>query len=116
MRQRIDKHVLPTRGAREFASIRRGDVTQLLDAIAEDAGPVAADKMLAITSKIFNWYATRHDDYTSPIVRGMRRSNPKDRARTRILNDDEIRGCGVRRLANAVILRSPFARDRSAVG
>ena len=40
---------------------------------------------------ICNWYATRNDDYASPIVRGMRRSNPKERERDRILNDDEIR-------------------------
>ena len=40
---------------------------------------------------ICNWYATRNDNYSSPIVKGMRRSNPKERARDRILNDDEIR-------------------------
>ncbi len=35
--------------------------------------------------------ATRHDDYTPPIVRGMRRQNAKAQARARILADDEIR-------------------------
>jgi integrase len=40
---------------------------------------------------ICNWYATRHEDYASDIVRGMRRSNPKARARDRILSDNELR-------------------------
>ena len=40
---------------------------------------------------IFNWYATLHDDYASPIVKGMNRTNPKERARDRTLNDDELR-------------------------
>ena len=38
-----------------------------------------------------DWYATRHDDYSSPIIKGMRRINPKERARTRIFSDDELR-------------------------
>jgi integrase len=50
-----------------------------------------ADKILAYVSKICRWYATRHQDYASPIVPGMGRSNPKDRARSRILSDEEIR-------------------------
>ncbi len=38
-----------------------------------------------------NWYASRSDDYISPITRGMRRTDPKTRKRARILDDDEIR-------------------------
>jgi integrase len=83
--------VLPEWGGRDFASITRSDVTALLDRVEDGSGPVAADKALTIVSAIFNWYATRHDNYSSPIVRGMRRSNPKERARKRILSDDELR-------------------------
>ena len=54
-------------------------------------GLVMADHVLAALSKLFNWYASREDDYSSPIVRGMRRSSPKERARKRILSHDEIR-------------------------
>jgi integrase len=87
----LDRHILPEWAGREFTTIRRGAVTVLLDKIEDGSGPVAADKALAIVSNIMNWYATRDDDYASPIIRGMRRSNPKDRARTRILSDDELR-------------------------
>jgi integrase len=91
IRRNTTKHVLPVWGARDFASINRGDVAKLLDGIQDNSGPVMADKVLTIMSKVCNWYATRHHDYVSPIVRGMRRSDPKARARSRILNDDEIR-------------------------
>ena len=39
----------------------------------------------------FTWFASRNEDYTSPIIRGMRRQAPSTAARARILNDAEIR-------------------------
>jgi integrase len=87
----LDRHILPQWTGREFTTIRRRDVTALLDKVEDGSGPVAADKALAIVSNIMNWYATRSDDYSSPLIKGMRRSNPKERARTRILDDDELR-------------------------
>jgi integrase len=87
----LDNHILPAWGGREFRSIARSDVTKLLDNVEDNSGPVAADKTLAIVSSIFSWFAARNDNYNTPIVRGMRRSSPKERARTRILTDNEIR-------------------------
>jgi len=52
---------------------------------------VMADRALAIIRALFNWHATRTDDFRSPIVRGMARTKTKERARTRVLNDDELR-------------------------
>jgi integrase len=91
IRYYLDRHILPEWAGREFTTIRRGDVTKLLDHVEDNAGPTAADCTLAMISNITNWFATRHDDYSSPIIRGMRRSNPKERARTRIFTDDELR-------------------------
>src|SRR5207249_2641137 len=54
-------------------------------------GPVMADQTLAVIRKIMNWWAARSDDFRSPIVRGMARTRPKERARERILTDDELR-------------------------
>ncbi|WP_221230866.1 tyrosine-type recombinase/integrase [Sphingobium subterraneum] len=76
---------------RAFISIRRADVTRLMDVLEDDHGPGQADHVLAMLSKLFNWYAARSDDYVSPIVRGMRRSSVRLRVRKRILNDEEIR-------------------------
>ena len=47
--------------------------------------------VLNIIRSIMNWYAARHDDYVPVIMRGMRRHNPKAQARTRVLDDQEIR-------------------------
>jgi integrase len=91
IRRNLTNHVLPVWGARDFTSIQRNDIAKLLDKIQDNAGPVMADKVLGHVSKICRWYATRHHDYVSPIVPGMNRTSTKDRARTRILNDDELR-------------------------
>ena len=76
---------------RDFASIRRGDVAKLLDQIEDKNGTRQADYALAVIRGMSNWYATRHENYTSPVVKGMRRQGTKETARSRILDDDEIR-------------------------
>jgi|SoiMethySBSTD1v2_1073268.scaffolds.fasta_scaffold97532_1 integrase len=91
LRRALQVSVWPTWGGRDFVSIKRSDIASLLDKIQDEAGPTSADKALTIMGSIFNWYAARHDDYNSPIVRGMRRTKPKERARDRTLSDDEIR-------------------------
>ncbi len=85
------RYVLPTWGSRDFVSIRRSDITQLLDHVEDQHGGRTADYVLSITRAIANWHASRHDDYISPFTRGMRRTDPQARKRARILDDDEIR-------------------------
>jgi integrase len=83
-------HVYPAWKDRAFLSIRRSDVAALLDDVEDNHGARQADYVLAIVRGVMSWYATRHDDYVPPIVKGMRRTNPKERARARILDDTEI--------------------------
>ncbi len=87
----FNRYVLPEWKTRAFVEIRRGDVSKLLDQIEDNNGPVMADRVLAALSMLSNWHAARSDDYASPIVRGMRRTKPKERERKRLLSDDEIR-------------------------
>jgi integrase len=87
----LERHVYPTLGARPIAEIRRSEIVKLLDRIEEGSGPTMATQTLAIIRKVMNWYATRSDDFLSPVVRGMARTNRSDRARERILTDDELR-------------------------
>jgi integrase len=84
-------HVYPQWGGRPLLSIRRSDVAALLDHIEDNFGARQADMVLTVIRSIMNWHATRHDDYHPPIVRAMRRQNPKEHTRARILTDDEIR-------------------------
>jgi integrase len=46
---------------------------------------------LAVIRPILAWHATRDEDYSSPIVKGMGRIRPKERARKRVLSEDELR-------------------------
>lgn len=84
-------HVLPGWRDREFLGIRRSDVATLLDDVEDEHGARQADYVLNVVRSICNWFAARNDDYTPPIVRGMRRQDPKAQARARILDDDELR-------------------------
>ena len=51
----LEQHVYPAWEDREFASIRRGDVTKLLDTLQTANGPSAADHALAIVRGLMNW-------------------------------------------------------------
>jgi integrase len=83
-------YVRPRLGDRSIYSLRRGDITALLDAVEDQAGPVMADRVLAYVRKAFNWHSSRDEDFLPPIVRGMTRTRSKDRARERVLSDAEI--------------------------
>ncbi|MGB6807854.1 MAG: integrase arm-type DNA-binding domain-containing protein [Pseudolabrys sp.] len=85
----LSKYVFPHWAERDFIGIRRSDVATLLDYIEDHHGSRQADLVLGILRSIANWYATRHDDYLSPFLRGMRRH--KNGARARILDDSELR-------------------------
>ncbi len=93
----LDRYVLadfdgaPRWRDRLIAKISRSDVTALLDIVEDEHGSRQADGVLALLSKLFNWHATRTDDFSSPIIRGMKRVSPTANARKRILNDAEIR-------------------------
>lgn len=106
-RRIFESYVWPEWGSQLFLDIRRRAVTELLDKVEDRkagesgsmGGPVQADRVLAALSKFFAWHASRDDDYVSPIVRGMRRTKPRERARKRVLgltvdgeaNDAELR-------------------------
>jgi hypothetical protein len=94
-------HVLPVWRDREFTSIRRSDVAALLDRIEDNNGSTTADYVLGVVRSIMNWFATRHDYYNPPIVRGMKRR--KSVARERVLDDGELRAiCRVPRRRAAI--------------
>jgi integrase len=89
--QTLRRLVYPKLGARQIDSILRSDIVRLLDKIEDEHGAGMANNTLAHIRKIMNWHSTRTDDFRSPIVRGMARTKPKERARDRILTDDELR-------------------------
>jgi integrase len=90
-RATFERLIFPTLGARQIDTIRRSEIVQWLDKVEDERGPASAHEALAYVSKLFNWHASRDDEFKSPIVRGMGRINARERARTRILTDDELR-------------------------
>lgn len=87
----FDRLVKPRIGKIGIYDLRRSNVVDMLDEIDDENGPVMADRVLALVRKAFNWWATRDDDFQPPIVKGMARTKPKERAAKRTLADDEIR-------------------------
>jgi integrase len=90
-RAALARLVYPKFGSRSINDIARSDIARLLDRIEDECGPVMADRTLAYLRKIMNWHASRSDTFRSPITRNMARTKPAERARDRILSDDEIR-------------------------
>ena len=82
-------HIFPKFGARPIDSIRRSEITRLLDKVADESGPVAAQHVLVAMRRLFNWFAKRDDDFLSPVVKGMLEN--KSKARDRVLDDAELR-------------------------
>jgi integrase len=97
----LERLVYPTLGDQPISTIRRRAIIELLDAIEDGklvnakgpirGGATMAHSTLAIVRKIMNWHAIRDETFTVPIVRGMARIKPDERARSRVLSDDELR-------------------------
>jgi integrase len=87
----FDKYVRPRIGVKIIYELRRSHIVEMLDAIDTDHGPVMADRTLGRLRKAFNWQATRDDQFVPPLVRGMARTKDSDRARKRILGEEELR-------------------------
>ena len=69
--------------------LRRSHIVDMLDEIEDESGPVMADRTLAYVRKAFNWFAARNEEFTNPIVKGLRQVGTN--SRNRILDDEELR-------------------------
>jgi integrase len=84
-------YVRPRLGGKAIHDLARSDIVKLLDEVEDAGAPVMADRTLAHLRKALNWYATRDEKFNTPIVKGMARTKPNERARKRVLDDQEIR-------------------------
>jgi integrase len=91
MKAELERLIYPTFGKRPIGEIRKSEIVRFLDRVDEDNGPTMADAALAIMSRIMRWYQKRDDDFRSPIVAGLARSESGSRQRERTLNDEELR-------------------------
>jgi len=89
----FDRLVKPRIGKLGVYELRRSHIAEMTDWIEDNAGPVIADKCRNSTRRALSWYAERDDQFnlTAAFVRVKPRANKQERARTRVLTDDEIR-------------------------
>ena len=86
----VDRYILPHWAARDFVSIRRRDIAELLDHLEDRHGPHTADAALAHLRSMATWVQSCDDSYAPPFTKGMRRVPKQARKRARILNDAEL--------------------------
>jgi integrase len=84
----IEDFALPAWRGRTVHDIKRRDVINLVEGIAETK-PVMANRALVVIGTFFGWLCSRDVIETSPVV-GVK-APAKEQARERILSDDEIR-------------------------
>lgn len=92
--QRIfDRYVLPVWSDRDITAIKKQDVARLLAVVAQNNGPIMANRTLSAVRKLFNWALVQPHLMNvldvSPIVPGMAPS--QEREKDRFLSADEIR-------------------------
>ena len=84
-------HFYPSVRDVPLSELKRSHIVAMLDDIEDRCGAKMADLTLAFVRKIFNWHASRVDDFNSPITPAMGRYDAKANQGTRILSDDELR-------------------------
>lgn len=91
-RYTFEKYVRPHIGNLSIYALMqdRELITTMLDAIEDTSGARSADVALAYLRSAFVWHEARDSKFRSPIVKGMARTQPSERARKRVLDDQEI--------------------------
>jgi len=88
-RQTLDRDLLPRFKHRKAAGIKRREVIEMLEEIADRGAPVGANRTLEIMRKIYNWGIEREVVEVNPCQRIKKIG--VERQRERVLTDDEIR-------------------------
>jgi integrase len=81
-------HVLPRWSGRLAQDITRRDVLDLLDRVVDSGKPIAANRVLAVVRKMFNWALSRDIIATSPCT-GVK-PPVAEQSRDRVLADFEL--------------------------
>ena len=84
----MEREVAPSFTGRSIEDIRKRDIIALLDGIADRGAPVAANRVLAHTKRMFKW-AVGRDIIESDPAAHVEKVTPEMR-RDRVLSDDEL--------------------------
>jgi integrase len=82
-------YVCPRLGRRPIRDVKRRDIIELLDYVADNHGRIMANRVLAAVRKLFNWAISRDIIEASPVV-GIEKPGQEE-SRVRVLTDGEVR-------------------------
>jgi integrase len=85
----LKKDIIPVMGRKKAKDIRRRDIVLLLDEIVERGAAITANRVLAVTRKMFNFAVGRDIIDASPCVQIPTPS--KENRRERNLSEDEVK-------------------------
>ena len=85
----LDRDVLPNWKGRDARTVSPSEVIDLLDRIVERGAPVLANRTAALLSQLFRFGIHRHIVTDTP-VKLLYRPGGKEKARERILTDEEL--------------------------
>jgi integrase len=86
---RLNRHVLPKWKHRAVADITRADVRELVEYVADASGPIEANRLASLLSKMFAFAFDRELVTANPAARLPKPG--EEHARDRVFSDDEIR-------------------------
>jgi integrase len=87
----LRRYTLPVFGQKQITEIRKSDVAAMRDRIAKGPGPGAADYAVFVMARVLNWHERNSDTFKAPSFKGLTLQKASEQARTRTLNDDELR-------------------------
>ncbi len=89
-RRYLANEALPAWRHRPADSITRRDVRSLVEGVADRGAPVSANRLLGLLRRVFAWAVEQELLPANPAA-GMKPPGGREKARDRVLNDDEIR-------------------------
>ncbi|HTO83722.1 MAG TPA: integrase arm-type DNA-binding domain-containing protein, partial [Methylomirabilota bacterium] len=89
VKRQLDRFLLARFGKQPVGEITRGDLIAMVDDIADNNGPIMANRALAWTKRLFRWAASKDLIASNPAADIEKPA--AERKRDRVMTDDEIR-------------------------
>lgn len=87
--RRYQMHLRDVIGETKFSTLERKDIREIRDTVAEKAGPIQSNRVVALFQRVANWAVDEDRARFNPAARLKKTGDEK--RRERILTDDEIK-------------------------
>ena len=81
-------HLAKALGSRPIAKIERKDVREVRDNVAEGAGPIQSNRVVALFNRVMNWAV--HEDRAKFNPAARLKKIGEEQRRERVLTNDEL--------------------------